>query len=175
MVAREPITIRKERFYAHPPEDVWVAITDSHALAEWLEPNDQQPVVGHKFQFRCDPGVCGSGITECEVLEADPPKRLVWSWVNVPKDDSVAKPAAMTIAWTLTPQDGGTLLVLEHTGAENIDWLTRNMMRVGWGVMMKKLITKVLSRVNGGEFQPGAIPLKKRYYTCKTVPDNYTR
>ena len=72
MVARRPITIRKERFYPYPLEDVWAAITDPHALAEWLEPNDHKPVVGHKFQFRCDPGLCGSGMTECEVLEAEP-------------------------------------------------------------------------------------------------------
>ena len=61
MVARRSITIRKERFYPHPPEDVWAAVTDPHALAEWLEPNNHQPIVGHKFQFRCDPGMCGSG------------------------------------------------------------------------------------------------------------------
>src|SRR5687767_1206767 len=54
MVARKTITIRKKRFYPNPPEDVWAAITDAHALAEWLEPNNHKPVVGHKFQFRCD-------------------------------------------------------------------------------------------------------------------------
>lgn len=175
MVAPKPITIRKERFYPHPPEDVWAAISDPHALAEWLEPNNHQPVVGHKFQFRCDPGVCGSGITECEVLEADPPKRLVWSWVSVPKNDSCPSPATMTITWTLTPQDDGTLLTLEHTGAENIGWLTRNMMRVGWGYMMKKLIPRVLTHTADGVFRPGAIPLDKRYYTCKTIPEEYIR
>lgn len=175
MARRKPITIRKERFYPHPPEDVWAAITDPHALAEWLEPNDHQPVVGHKFQFRCDPGVCGSGITECEVLEADPPRRLVWSWVNVPNDKQRPRPEPMTIAWTLTPKGDGTLLTLEHSGAENIGWLTRNMMRVGWGFMMKKLITRVLTGVDAGRFRPGAIPLEKRYYTCKTIPEKYVR
>ena len=175
MVARRPITIRKQRFYPHPPEDVWSAITDPHALAEWLEPNNHQPKVGHKFQFRCDPGVCGSGITECEVLEADPPKRLVWSWINVPADESKPRPAPMTITWILTPQDDGTLLTLEHTGAENIDWLTRNMMRIGWGFMMKRMISHVVKHVKDGVFRPGAIPLAKRYYTCKTIPEEYIR
>lgn len=175
MVARQPITIRKERFYPHPPEDVWVAITDPHALAEWLEPNDHQPVAGHKFQFRCDPGLCGSGITECEVLEATPPLRLVWSWVSVSTDGQRPRPKPMTISWTLTPKDEGTLLTLEHSGAENTSWLTRNMMRMGWGVMMKKMIARVLAHVDAGEFRPGAIPLEKRYYTCKTIPDNFVR
>ena len=52
------ITIRKERFYPHAPEHVWVALTDPHALAEWLEPNDHKAIVGHKFHFMTDPGVC---------------------------------------------------------------------------------------------------------------------
>src|SRR5688500_12913615 len=111
-MARKPIVIRKERFYPHPPEDVWAAITDAHALAEWLEPNDHRAEVGHKFQFRCDPGVCGSGITECEVVEADAPRRLVWKWVSVPAKPNQPRPEAMTIKWTLTPKDNGTLLVL---------------------------------------------------------------
>lgn len=175
MVARKPMTIRKERFYPHPPEDVWAAITDPHALAEWLEPNNHQPFVGHKFQFRCDPGVCGSGVTECEVLEVDAPRRLVWSWVHVPRKPNRARSDPMTITWTLVPQEGGTLLILEHTGAENIDWLTRNMMRIGWGYMMKRLIPRILSRVETGRFNPGAIPLEKRFYTCKTIPDEYVR
>ncbi|MBC8352316.1 MAG: SRPBCC domain-containing protein [Planctomycetes bacterium] len=175
MVAKKPITICQERFYPHSPEDVWAAITDPYALAEWLEPNDHQPVAGHKFQFRCDPGLCGSGITECEVLEAIPPFRLVWSWVNVPSDGKRPRPKPMTISWTLTPKDNGTLLTLEHSGAENCKWLTRNMMRVGWGVMMKKMISRVLASVDAGKFRPGAIPLKNRYYTCKTIPDHFVR
>jgi uncharacterized protein YndB with AHSA1/START domain len=57
-----------ERFchcFPNPPENVCTAISDPHALAEWLEPSSHLPVVGHKFQFRCDPGICSSGITEC--------------------------------------------------------------------------------------------------------------
>ena len=81
----------------------------------------------------------------------------------------------MTIAWTLVPKDEGTLLILEHTGAENINWLFRNMMRVGWGFMMKKLIPRILERVHAGEFSPGAIPLNKRYYSCKKIPEKYVR
>ena len=173
MAAGKPITIRKERFYPHPPQDVWAAITDPHALAEWLEPNNHQPVVGHKFQFCCDADACGAGVTECEVLEADSPRRLVWSWVYISKDASRSAP--MTITWMLVPKENGTLLILEHTGAENISWLIRNMMRLGWGFMMKKLIPRILKRIDAGKFTPGAIPMEKRYYTAKTVPPQYVR
>jgi hypothetical protein len=49
------------------------------------------------------------------------------------------------------------------------------MMRIGWGLMIKRLIPKILARVESGSFSPGAIPLAKRYYSCKTVPDEYVR
>jgi uncharacterized protein YndB with AHSA1/START domain len=169
------ITIRKERFYPYPAADVWAAITDARALAEWLEPNDHLPVVGHKFEFRCDPGICGAGVTECEVVEADAPRRLVWSWVHVGRGPDAPRSKPMTISWTLVPKDGGTLLLLEHTGAEKISWFTRTLMRIGWGFMMNKLIVRILKHVDAGKFKPGAIPPGKRYYTCKTVPDKYVR
>jgi uncharacterized protein YndB with AHSA1/START domain len=175
MVAQKTITIRRERFYAHAPEDVWAAITDAHALAEWFEPNNHEPITGHKFQFVCDPGPCGDSVTECEVMEADAPRKLVWSWVVVPRKPGCAPSKPMTITWTLTPERDGTKLVLEHSGAENISWLHRNMMRVGWGYMLKRLIPRVLGNVRGGEFTPGAIPLNKRAYRCKTVPEHYIR
>ena len=69
MMAAKTITIRKKRHDAHSPEDVWVALTDPHARAEWMEPNDHQPSVGHKFKFVTDRSICGRE-TECEVLEA---------------------------------------------------------------------------------------------------------
>ena len=171
----KPITIRKERFYAHSASDVWTAITDPRALAEWFEPNNHEPVVGHDFQFVCDPGICGDAVSECRVVEADPPHKLKWSWVHVPRKADKAASDAMTITWTLIPEAGGTRLVLEHSGAENIGWLQRNLMRVGWGYMMKKLIPKVLGNVTNGRFSPGAIPLEKRAYSCKTVPERYVR
>ncbi len=174
MAARKNITIRKERFYPHPPEDVWAAITDPHALAEWLEPNNHKPVPGHKFEFVTDKNVCGCR-TECEVLEADPPRRLAWKWTHLYTDPKRPRAEPMTISWTLVPKDNGTLLILEHSGAENIGWIQRNMMRIGWGFMMKKLIPKILANVKAGNFTPGAIPLHKRYYTCKSVPDKYVR
>ena len=175
MAETKTITIRKERFYDHSPEDVWTAITDARALAEWFEPNNHEPVVGHEFEFACDPSICGDSITECAVVEADAPRRLVWRWVVVRRKPGCPKSQPMSIAWTLIPKDGRTKLVLEHSGAENIGWVHRNMMRVGWGYMMKKLIPRVLGNVVGGKFTPGAIPLHKRAYSCKTVSKKYVR
>ena len=170
--AGKGITIRKERFYAHSPEDVWTAITDPYAIAEWMEPNNHQAVVGHKFEFQTDPNICGEK-TECEVLEAEPPRKLVWSWVHISKKGVKCDP--MTVSWTLVPKDGGTNLILEHGGAENISFVVRSMMRIGWGYMLKRLIARVLGNVSSGSFTLGAIPLHKRAYKCETVPEKYVR
>ena len=175
MRQRKPITIRKEQCYSHSSEDVWAAITDPRALAEWFEPNNHRPIVGHKFRFMVDPGAFGSAVKECEVLEADAPRRLVWSWSYVPKDPSQPRPCPMQVAWTLEPESQGTRLILEHSGAENLNWIHRTLMRIGWGFMMKKLIPRVLENIEAGKFTPGAIPLEKRYYTCKTVPAEFVR
>lgn len=168
------ITIRKERFYPHPPEDVWTAITDPYAIAEWMEPNNHEAVVGHTFEFMTDPGRCGS-LTECEVVEAERPHKLVWKWVHLPKKEGQPKHEPMFVSWTLTAKDGGTHLLLEHRGAQNISFVTRSMMRVGWGYMLKRLIPRVLGNVSGGAFTPGAIPLSKRCYKAEAVPEKYIR
>ncbi|NIS19220.1 MAG: SRPBCC domain-containing protein, partial [Thermoplasmata archaeon] len=61
---------------------MWAALTDPRTLTEWLMPNDLRAEVGHRFQFRVDPMLGFSGVTECEVLAVDPPTRLAFTWVS---------------------------------------------------------------------------------------------
>ncbi|MGH7179920.1 MAG: SRPBCC family protein [Tepidisphaeraceae bacterium] len=168
-------TVRKEAFYPLPPEKVWVALTDPRALAEWLMPNNFAPVVGHKFRFQVDPMPGCGHVTECEVLEVDPPRKLVWSWMPVAKHAHPPGTRPSTVTWTLTPENSGTRLVLVHEGMEVYPWWQRLMMRFGWGTMVKRWIPKVAANVDGsGQFTPGAIPLSKRCYKTKTLPSDLT-
>lgn len=177
--ARKPKIVRKEVFYPHPPERVWVALTDPRALAEWLMPNTFRPVLGHEFEFRYDPMPgCGSGRTVCKVLEIEPPRRMVWSWTNCTPSERVPSKPAMRITWTLTPEHGGTRLVLEHAGLEHESWMIGMMMSFGWGTMIKRWIPRVLAHVStdgAHVFTPGAIPLEKRCYKCRTIPAEFVR
>lgn len=163
-------SLRKQYEYAHPIEDVWAALTDPRALAEWLMPNDFVPVVGHRFRFQFDPNLlCRNGVVRCEVLELDAPTRMVWSWTHEVGPGGVAPPP-MRLEWRLERTPRGTRLMLEQTGLEGQGFLTVTMMRIGWFHMLRDLLPKVLNRVNAGSFTPGAIPLGKRSYRVKTVP-----
>jgi uncharacterized protein YndB with AHSA1/START domain len=168
-------TLRKEVLYPFPPKDVWVALTDRHALAEWLMPNDFEPIVGRRFRFQIDPMPGSSAITECVVLECDPPKRLVYSWCPLPKQPGVPPPPPSKVAWSLQPEGEGTRLVLEHSGLEIFAWWERFMLRFGWGTMVKRWIPKIIARVKDGRFTPGAIPLEKRCYKAANIPSDLTK
>jgi uncharacterized protein YndB with AHSA1/START domain len=97
-----------EEYFETTIESLWAAIATSAALAEWLMPNDFEPKVGHRFEFRCEGH--GRGRIESEVLECSPPRRLVFTWID--NDDG----EPMRVEIDLRQQGSGTLLSLRHTG-----------------------------------------------------------
>jgi len=132
-------TIQKEILMSQPREQVWRAISDSTALAEWMYPNDFEPRIGHQFTFRVPPNpkVGFDGLeVRCEVLECEPPSRLVFSW-------SVGGPVANTkVSFQLEPEGNGTRLLFEHSGFD----LTQPMgdqafkgAQFGWAKMLEQL------------------------------------
>ena len=64
----------------HSPAKVWRALTQAELVSVWLMKTDLKPAVGHRFNFRSEPVNGWNGVTDCEVLEAEPPARLVYSW-----------------------------------------------------------------------------------------------
>ena len=118
-----------ERTMPHPPEKIWRALTQSELVADWLMQNDFQPMVGHRFQFRAKPVPGWSGVTNCEVLEVDPPRRLVYSWGDGSESESGLR---TVVTWTLTPADGGTHVRMEHAGFRPQDEAGYQGMGGGW-------------------------------------------
>ncbi len=166
-------SLKKEALYAHPPEAVWTALTDPHALAEWLMPNTFKAEVGHTFAFQVDGGICGhrsNGV----VKVVEPPRRLVYTMQDVAKPGKPQR-GHTTVTWLLAPEGDGTRLTLVHEGLENLPVMHRLMLRMGWGHMVKRLIPRVLGNVRDDGFEPGAIPLAKRCYKCRTVPAEFVR
>jgi uncharacterized protein YndB with AHSA1/START domain len=166
-------SLRRDAFYPHPIEAVWLALTDPRALAEWLMPNNFEPKVGKRFRFHVDPSWWFSGVTECEVLEVNPPTKLVYTWEILPRKAGAPRHVPMRLTWTLAPEAGGTRLTLVQEGIEHIGWWYRKAMGMGWGRMLHTLLPKVVANVRDGRFVAGAIT--RRDYGVKTVPEGYAR
>jgi uncharacterized protein YndB with AHSA1/START domain len=81
-------SIIAERWTPEPAETIWRALTDSALIAEWSTGNDFASEVGRGFRFRAKPVPGWSGVTNCEVLEVEPPRRLVYSWGDGSESDS---------------------------------------------------------------------------------------
>jgi len=133
-----------------PPAEVWRALTEPELLAQWLMPSDIKPLVGHKFTFREQPRGDWDGIVYCEILEADPPRKLVYSWQGGSEIDDANTPRLdTTVTWTLTPSPGGgTLLHLFHHGFRPEDYAFK-VIGDGWRSMLTaEKMTRILSSVS---------------------------
>jgi uncharacterized protein YndB with AHSA1/START domain len=117
-----------EEFFPQSIGEVWRAITDRQMLAAWLMDNDFEPRVGKRFTLRCPPGT----VVECELLEFEPPHRMVWSW-----SDGAARPGPSRVSFELRNRDLGTLLSLRHTGESEDEQGGR--LRGGWPTKFSKL------------------------------------
>ena len=92
-----------ERDFAHPPEMIWRALTQSHLIEEWLMKNDFKPVVDHQFNLSGD-----WGAVECRVTEVEANRSLAYTWEAFGLES--------VVTWTLTPTDSGTHLRMEQAG-----------------------------------------------------------
>ena len=122
-------TVTLTRDLPHPGEKVWRAITTPHLVAEWLLPGDIRPEPGHAFAFE-SPGI---GAIDCQVLEADPPTRLVYSWKAMGLNS--------TVTFTLTPDGARTRLVLEQQGFTADRTREFHGARAGWTRFLDQLDT----------------------------------
>ena len=138
---------------AAPPARVFQALTDAGELKRWFT-NSECPVkswqmdarLGGRYSYETQAGsVVVNGISEfkChgEILEIDPPRLLVYSWIaNWHLDPS----RRTTVRWELTPKAGGTHLKVRHSGLAS-EAVARQDYSGGWpGVveMLKKFVEK---------------------------------
>lgn len=139
--------IRHTWFFPQTPETVWEYLTNAELLSEWLMENDFKPIVGHTFRFDAKPRVkIGfDGIIYCKVLEVAPPHRLSYSWKGGPGKGKITLDSIVT--WTLTPKNGGTELLLEHTGFRGMkNYFTYLIMNKGWQAGAGKRLTQRLGK-----------------------------
>ena len=91
--------------------------------------NDFQPTVGHRLTFRAKPVPGWSGVTHCEVLEVDEPRRLAYHWGDGTESESGLR---TVVTWTITPVEGGSHVRMEHSGFRPQDEGGYRAMGGGW-------------------------------------------
>lgn len=164
----------KQAMYPYPIELVWAALTRGEPLAQWLMPNNFPtcPKVGDRFEFRIDPMGPLGGTIECEILELDPPRTMVWSWVGCKA--SGKKMGPQRIEWRLTAQGNQTQLTLTQSDTSKMPFIMRLMMAFGWGTMMKRWLPTILGQFEpGGSYRRLAKAPNSRHHGTKTVPDSF--
>jgi uncharacterized protein YndB with AHSA1/START domain len=143
-------SISHKLFYPHSAEVVWQYLTTAELMAQWLMPNDFEPILGYDFQFRIKPlpAMEFDGIVYCKVLEIVPFKKLSYSWKLGPGEGKIAVDSV--VAWRLIPKDNGTELSLEHTGFTETANIALYMgMTEGWLKNMQKIAALITSAKHG--------------------------
>ncbi|AIE85356.1 SRPBCC family protein [Fimbriimonas ginsengisoli] len=136
-----------EAFYPHPPSRVWEALTDAKALAHWLMPTDFQPRIG--FRFSLEGHTRGSKAkVKGEVIELEVAKLLRYTW----DDGEAGSPSVVT--WNLQPQDGGTLVRLEHASTIEVQPYVLIEANLNWRYAMYASLPVLLTLLREGRFRP---------------------
>jgi len=128
--------IELERVYAHPPADVWRALTTPELHARWWAAGDVRPVVGHKFDLDMGPW----GKQPCEVLAVEPMRLLRYLFAAGALDTIVT--------WQLIPEGTGTRLKLTHEGFNLDTPMGRQAlegMKRGWPGVIERLAQALVS------------------------------
>jgi len=141
-------TIQRELLIPQPREQVWRALTESSALAEWMFPNDFVPVVGHHFEFQVPPNPKARFdglVVRSEVLECEPPSRLAFSW-------SAGGLEGTRVSFRLEPDGERTRLFFEHSGFDvSQPWGKQAFQgaELGWAKMLGQLLAVVAGLARG--------------------------
>ena len=130
-----------------PPDRVFQALTDSEQLVRWFT-DASCPVKfwhmearkGGSYSYVTVKGnfeVNGVSEFECqgEILEIDPPRRLVYTWIANWHADKQRK---TIVRWELTPAGAGTHVKVTHSGLAQ-EQVAREDYRGGWPRVVEKL------------------------------------
>ena len=121
-------------FVRATPEQVWDAITKPEFT--------QQYFYGARIEVRDGRRFAAVGDTEWdeEVLEEDPPHKLVHGWISA-YDSELAAEAQSRVTWEIEPQDGGvTKLTVVHDQLEGAP-RTAESVAGGWMYVLSGLKT----------------------------------
>ena len=128
-------------FIKATPERIWEAITDPRFTTKYFHGSrvELEPVSGSPYKgFSPD----GSQLwVDGEVLEVDPPRRLVHTW-TAKYDPGMAGEAPSRVTWEITGRDGGmSLLTVVHDQLEGAPKTAESVSGEGWMYVLSGLKT----------------------------------
>jgi uncharacterized protein YndB with AHSA1/START domain len=108
-----------EANFPHRPEAIWKALTTGALIARWLQmtPTGFEAVKGNRFTYQTTAAGPWDGIIHCEVLDAVPQQRMVYSWKGG-HESNVGYGSLLdtVVTWTLHEIERGTRLRMVHSG-----------------------------------------------------------
>jgi uncharacterized protein YndB with AHSA1/START domain len=123
-------------FIKATPEQIWDAITKPEFTSRYFHgvTIDTSPSLRQTYYH-------GELANEAEVLEWEPPRRLVHSW-NSFYDPDMAAEEASRVSWEIEPQDGGySLLTVVHDQLEGAPKTAAGVAGPGWMMVLSGLKT----------------------------------
>jgi uncharacterized protein YndB with AHSA1/START domain len=100
--------IQLDLAFPYPPDLVWRALTDRRLLPSWFMETDFVPELGRRSVLWPSRLAGFNGQVSVEVLEVEPPRRLVMAWQSEQLHGRVT--------WRLEPSKQGSALWVTHTG-----------------------------------------------------------
>jgi uncharacterized protein YndB with AHSA1/START domain len=145
----ETFSMTKELTIAARREIVWEYLVDAEKLTRWMgQEATFEAHEGGAYRVVVIPGHTASG----EVVEVDPPHRLVftWGWEPGDGDAPTVLPGTSTVEIELTATDAGTRLVFTHRDLPSSDAVDSH--GVGWEHYLGRFV------VAAGGGDPGRDP-----------------
>jgi uncharacterized protein YndB with AHSA1/START domain len=119
------------------PEAIWDAITKPEFTAKYFHGARITVLPDHYRSLGPDGGTWADE----QVLEFDPPRRLVHGWRSL-YDPSLAHEEASRVTWEIEPQDGGyCALTVTHDRLEAAPKTAASVAGMGWMTVLSGLKT----------------------------------
>lgn len=114
----ETTSVEKEIAIAASPEAVWQFLVYPDKVTRWMgQAATIDPRPGGVYRVE----VCPGNTAHREVVELDPPRRLVYTWGWEPDGKSSVPVGSTTVEIELVATDDGTMLRLSHRGLPNAE------------------------------------------------------
>jgi uncharacterized protein YndB with AHSA1/START domain len=123
-------------FIKASPEAIWEAITKPEFTSKYFHGATVETTPKERRSFR------GSELRSVrDVLEYDPPRRLVHSWISY-YDPEMAREEPSRVTWEIEQQEGDySLLVVTHDQLEGAPKTAESVSGPGWMLVLSGLKT----------------------------------